>query len=113
MTWWMLFPSTRFQERGASLPHRCSPDGRYSPGAVGLLYGGDGRLLAASLVLICAIVAWSVIIGGIGLMIAKRLGILTIPTDLQRFGSDVAHSLLGAPPPHVRVARVRPLRVST
>ena len=67
-------------------------DGRYSPGAVGLFYGGDGRLLAASLVLICAIVAWSVIIGGIGLMIAKRLGILTIPTDLQRFGSDVAHS---------------------
>lgn len=67
-------------------------NGSYSPDVVGILYGGDCRLLGAAAVALVAIALWSTMIGGTVLWLVWRLGYLQISPELQRYG-DAIHAM--------------------
>jgi len=67
-------------------------DGSYDPAVVGILYGGDGRLLASAAVAVGAISVWTAVVGGTTLTGLRRLGLLQMQPEFQRFGGNTAHA---------------------
>jgi ammonium transporter, Amt family len=85
--WGVLFPGLLAREKFVAEVYTTT-------GNAGILYGGNGKILACQLCAIVVLSAWVMGVMGVFFFVLKRLGVLRVPRETEMQGLD---HIIGGP----------------